>query len=344
MAAVVVYCWPGAVVKSPLQWHIMAEGGQDVLDLSSLGKSLPPTGMGQGAQPGAGVAGLEITILSWNINGPGEADLRNYLVPRVVSHANPDVLLLQEVPSDKIINHHIIPQCNQARGRSYQCVNGGKRTEARVLYDSRVFELCMPGGTSSAKMNLSALVAEIFPPQWHRETRGGQRVSEEELFRDRVAAVRLRHKATGKVIVFMSFHNIRRGGGKDAVTRMATGFCQIVSRTAKQEHENTLVVAGADLNCSKFSSHETVHILPYFQTPRRSSYPKVDYCLSAWPGGITVRGRVSPLDVFPADESDSTHQFSQVFRDLQRAHSASSVADYSHSLNHDPLVYTLSIR
>ena len=319
----------------------MAEGrGHDVLDLSSLGKSLPPVGA---AQKGAGVTGLEITVLSWNINGPGEADLRNYLVPHVVSHVNPDVVLLQEVPSDKIINRHITPQCSKDRGRSYQGVNAGKRTEARVLYDSRIFELCMPGGTSSAKVDLSGLVAEVFPPQWHRETRGGQRVSEDELFRDRVAAVRLRHKATGKVIVFMSFHNIRRGGGKDAVSKMATGFCQIVSKTAEPKHENTLVVAGADLNCGKFSPG-TVHIPPYIQTPRRSSLAKVDYCLSACPGSISVESHVSALDVFPADDSDSTHQFSQVFRDLQRAHSASNVADYSHCLNHDPLVYTLSIR
>ena len=40
---------------------------------------------------------LKIRVLLWNINGPGEADPRNLLVPGVVEIVNPDAILLQEI-------------------------------------------------------------------------------------------------------------------------------------------------------------------------------------------------------------------------------------------------------
>ena len=60
-------------------------------------------------------AEIKLQVLSWNINGGGQkgnSERRNLYVLEVVRIVNPDVLLLQEVPSEKIMKmpaYGIIP-------------------------------------------------------------------------------------------------------------------------------------------------------------------------------------------------------------------------------------------
>ena len=305
----------------------MAEGRAvgDVYSTKALKAALPQKEEDEEKQ--LKVISLEIKVVSWNINGPGKAEPRNLLVPAVVQKENPDVLLLQEVPSDKIIS-----LCNN-NSRTYCSVTAGKSSEARILYDPILFEVLEP------KRAVDLHVAEVFAIEGRaREMRGGQKLGEEELFRDRVAVVRLRHRPTGKGIVFLSFHNIRTSGD---VKGTATGFCEIVRRIA--EHEKLPVVAGADLNCKGFRRGKTR--VPEYEllTNRRRS--KVDFFLhsSPFPGVVSFEGSVSALHVFPED-GEMTHPYQTVMRDLRRRHPEHLVAHYSSSLDHDPLYDRLRVK
>ena len=266
---------------------------------------------------------MDITVLSWNINGPGRAGPRNHLVPLVVDDINPDVLLLQETTTNKLIT--LIEE--QCQNRSYLSEVAGDKKQARILYDSDIFEPWIPSGSQPAKNSLLDCVAD-FPQRYRIKTRrGGVYLSGlREFYDDRVAAVRLRHVDTGEVIVFMSFHNKRTGAN---VREIATDFCAIVSKNANKEHENTLVVAGADLNCSTFK-RKPAHVPDYGRTPRslRRATPKVDYFVSAWPRCITVKGGVRANDVTAVDDPDSPY----------------TVDEYESSLDHDPLVWRLKVR
>ena len=263
-----------------------------------------------------------ITVLSWNIRGKSgsKAEPRNLLVPRVVDCIDPDVLLLQEIPSDKIIKKI---SC-QTQGRTYVSLNAGNRFEARVMYDSRLLEP-MP------EVNLDGMVDGIFPPEQGRQMRGVQRT-----FRSRVAAVRLRHIDTGREIVFLSFHNIYKG--RDRRGMLAGNFCQIVA--AGMEPEDTLVVGGADLNCNDFYRPDQAHIPGYNPTERRRGR-MIDYFV-ARNHANTQNGHVSVRDIF-----NHHGQFSQVWRDLKE-HMKNNFLhikknDFKQSLDHDPLVYELSV-
>ena len=298
----------------------MAEGRAvgDVYSTKALKDALPQKEEDEEKQ--LKVIRLEIKVLSWNINGPGKAEPRNLLVPAVVLKENPDVLLLQEVRTDKIIS-----LCNS---RTYCSVTAGRSSEARILYYPKLFEELEP------KRAVDLHVAKVFAKEG-REMRGI-----EELFRDRVAVVRLRHRPTGKGIVFLSFHNIRTSGD---VKGTATGFCEIVQRIA--EHEKLPVVAGADLNCKGFESGKT-RVPEYELTSRRRS--KVDFFLHSstpFPGVVSFKGSVSALHVFPED-GDETHPYYAVMRNLRRRHPEYMylVADYRSSLDHDPLCDRLRVK
>ena len=272
----------------------------------------------------------QFTVLSWNIKGESGslAEPRNILVPRVVNHVNPDVLLLQEIPSDKIIKKI----SSQAKRRKYEQVNAGIRSEARVVYDSDVFEpTCMSGVkhtcTCVPEVNLDNRVASVFHPEQGRQMRGVQYT-----LRNRVAAVRLRHKDTGRVIVFMSFHNIYKIMGDIHSDVTAKTFCQIVS--ADTWPDGTLVVGGADLNCVRFDHGNA--LVPDYEQHRRER--KIDYYV-AKQNDITLNGYVLALNIL--DEE----RFSLVWDDVDRhmENNTHFTRDhYDESLDHDPLVYELT--
>ena len=168
-------------------------------------------------------------------------------------------------------------------------------------------------------MKLDRHVAKAFPDQEKVE-----RKKLEKLFKDRVAIVRLRHKVTKKVIMFLSFHNIRYG------KKLATGFCKIVRMIA--EHKKLPVVVGADLNCkakdfSSAASRVHVHVPKYDLTKRRSSGSKgkIDFFLHSSPSTgvvpVKIEGSVSALDVFPRDDRTDNRFHLQKMRKCNRKHS-----------------------
>ena len=99
----------------------------------------------------------DIKVASWNIEGPGRAGPRNDLVPLVVDDIKPDVLLLQEATTDKLIK--LIKE--QCQDRSYLSEVAGDEKQARILYGSDIFEHWIPSGSQSAKNSLLDCVAEF---------------------------------------------------------------------------------------------------------------------------------------------------------------------------------------
>ena len=293
---------------------------------------------------------LDFTTLSWNIGGNSKCKAfpRNLLVHHVVREINPDVILLQE-STDMIINDHIIPWCKN-NNRTYHCVHADSKREARVLYDLRVFEPC-PRETLG-KVDLVSLVAKVVPPMPELESEQGlepeteaeteanldnqyqdlTRIqTEQTMFAERVAAIRLKHKATGEVIVFLSFHNKYKS---NKVQEMAEKFCSIV-RMAALEQEKTLVVAGADLNCKNFSCGG-VYIPNYIPTERRQER-MIDYFVSACP--VNVREDDLHLSAYDIFKNDTLCEYIQGLQDVVPY----SFEDYIKSLDHDPLVLRVEL-
>ena len=278
---------------------------------------------------------LELTVLSWNIHGlssKGMAGCRNRLVPRVIATINPDVIMLQENYT-KIILDDIIGHCNIKNDRRYSWIAADTEEEAKVLYDSNLFEPCTRKGMPTERaerVDISAFAQEIFPNEGARKLRTGQVDSRVDLFSYRAVAVRLRHKTTKNVLILISFHNLNTKGSEE----MASAFCKIVHRMS--ENEKTLVIGGADLNCTRHNFYEDIASVPdYDTTDRRKRKDKIDYFVWDKPGNITVEGDPRPiaLDIFPP-ANDQEHPFQQVFRDLR-----GKVEIYERSLDHDPLVY-----
>lgn len=312
----------------------------DAFDFRSMDESLRTTSSDRKEK--RKVVKLKATVLSWNLargNGPeATAEATNLLVPRIVSHFNPDVLLLQQLPSDQKIIDKITSYIYASHKREYQQVRvlvpATEKKHARILYDTDVFEV-----QPAEPPNLHKYVAEVFPAQ-QRETRHEQTMPEERVYEGRMAAVHLRHKETGKVIVFLSFNN--HYPEKIIVEKYATGFCKIVSRMAKDK--SMLVLAGADLKCEDFEPGNT-HVPGYHRRNHK------DFFLYACPRAITVADKitvtgddpvdaVTAVDIFPDDDSDDDHDFKGVVQDLERS---GHTYAYKDSLKHDPLVYKLRV-
>ena len=370
----------------------MAEGGQDVFNLSSMRESLVSTeekltsvrekltstilkhpSIGKGEQI------ARFTVLSWNIFGQthqGYAGCRSHLVPRVLKESGADVLLLQETKQKSI---ELKP--------SYKDLCVGKE-DVRVLYDSDIFEKhedCEVSLLNWEKMQQGKKMkkegkkmqeegeemqeeGEETQEEWEEMQEEGEEMQEGEEIQEeweemqekgkkmrqegkrmqkkgkklqedakkiakRMVAFRLKHRSTGKKIVFMSFHNIRMAGDVLKAKRTKE-FCQVVSETAVNEH--ALVVAGTDLNCEVhslklFDAPECfcgmVRVPEYTMTQRRQKQGKkrIDYFVSAWPDNITVEDHVSVLDPPKFSTHDVTKCPCEVCHD------------------HDPLLYKLSV-
>ena len=267
------------------------------------------------------------TILSWNIDGKHElgtrAEPRNLLVPRVVDNVDPDVLLLQETRTKKLIKK-IMQQRRQSRiYKIYEPGNPTDKKEARVVYDSKIFE------PTNEQVQLDTLVTNVYPsdekpPVSLKEVR--------KIFKKRVAVVRLRHIATGRVFIFMSFHNKYKI--KENKRRfLARMLCCCVS--ANMTPNDTLVVAGADFNIIDFEHAD----VPLYTPTQRRQNNMIDYFV-ARNHDITAQGHVSALDIFQGGDA----QFNPVWEDLNeymQAHRRFTQGQFRDSLDHDPLMYTL---
>ena len=118
---------------------------------------------------------LRIKVLLWNIHGPGRANLRNQLVPRVARAINPDVLLLQETKTDILVNTIRA----EVLGRNYSEEPARERKESRILYDSELYEAIPHTKHSDLSLEevLDKSIKEAFPNDDHdlregREMRG----------------------------------------------------------------------------------------------------------------------------------------------------------------------------
>ena len=153
-------------------------------------------------------------MLLWNIHGPGRANLRNQLVPRVARAINPDVLLLQETKTDILVNTIRA----EVLGRNYSEVHARERKESRVLYDSNIYEaiprndVIFPG-EDGERLSLAQVIdrsiGRAFPNE-QRPLRGRVARGMTEVVKDRVSIVGLRRRGlpNSDIVVFVSFHNV----------------------------------------------------------------------------------------------------------------------------------------
>ena len=109
-------------------------------------------------------------VLLWNIHGetriPG-TEVRNLLVPRVVQVVNPDILLLQETKTDKLVDEII-----EYTDRGYQQVQAENRFESRILYadkytniskDEKLFPLQSEQKTHTLNEVLQQSISNVVP-------------------------------------------------------------------------------------------------------------------------------------------------------------------------------------
>ena len=272
---------------------------------------------------------LPTTVLSWNINGLPPADARRRMIEKAISCIDPDVMLLQETK-----NSIIGPKKDANRLSSlkkYICVEVGKKEEAQVFYKKEgIFEK-VPYKVNS---KLDKILEEMFPEKENLKLKSGS-VPVQKVIRDRTCVVRLRHKITKREIIFISYHNIQKGGGKGGVEKKASEFCQIIAKL----HESTkcCVIAGVDFNCSDFVSTD-VAVPDYKATLRRQAPKKknkVDYfILSDNPPADYV---VEAFDLFPQDEKAPFYEM------LQSLLLHNTEEQYKKANDHDPLQLTMKI-
>ena len=269
----------------------------------------------------AGVGGLSlpITVLSWNINGPGKAEARRKMIDSVVEHIDPDVMLLQETKQS------ITQPFNKkwiASGK-YNCEQSEDKEEAQVFYKKSTYEK-----VSTSKVNLDNILEEMFPAnQTANELRSGS-VPARKVIKERICVVHLRHKLTKREIVFISYHNIRKGGGLGAVKEKANEVCQIIAKI--HASSKCCVIAGVDFNCSNFDC-ANVTVPEYDATPRRKEKSKVDFFLLSEPAASC---RVEAFDLFPSEEAP-------FFKKLESLLVVNTQEEYDKSLDHDPLKLSL---
>lgn len=316
------------------------------VDLSSVRAALPSESSEVKSKPSKAEQPkpLEIKVLSWNIHGPGKAEPRNLLVPRVIQKINPDVLLLQETATNKLV------QSIKDEGRRvYHEVCAGKKTESRVVFDSDIYEnipydrgLFHDGDhkeSISLKKAFELSIERAIPEQ--RELRAGTVEGMKTLYKERVSVVGLKRRdqelTPERVTVFMSFHNVNTSQTREVRDTAASKFCEIVA--AMRDLTGTAVVAGADLNCSNINNR--VALIPEYEvTERRKWKGKIDYFILASPPAKKVQSPVTALDFVEADEANPLHA---VVRDLLRQHPNHEMVDYKKSLDHDPLVCDLKV-
>lgn len=261
---------------------------------------------------------LSFTVLSWNINGLKNANARRLMIDSVVSSIDPDVMLLQET-KNSIIGPNKIRSLD-----TYNSVHAGDKEEAQVFFKKNgIFEIV---SQSPVNKKLDNILAEMFPKDETPQLRGGSVPA--KVLRDRICVVHLRHKRTNRDMIFISYHNIRKGGGEGAVKKKASEFCQIVAKL--HESSKFCVIAGVDINCCNFVSTD-VTVPSYEPTPRRKTTSKVDYFILKNPPGLPVDCVVKAFDLFPENKE------APFYNKLQSLLLLHSKEEYDKATDHDPL-------
>ena len=283
-------------------------------------------------------------VLLWNINGPGKAEPRNQLVPRVVKAINPDVLLLQETTTDKLVN--------SITNRVYRQVPAGDKKESRVLYDSHLYEdisqekIFSIHGTRRNKTSVKdALDRSVEVIGAARKTRGGPAPGVREAVRKRLSCVGLKRRGQDSlpenVTIFMSLHNYNTSEKAENRDNVAIHLCEIVGKM--RELTGAHVVAGADFNCNVREKidpetlEKGIYIPDYAMTKRRTERgkKKIDFIVT------TREVRVQAHDFTGPGGIATTLDGKEVIDDKRKPHTFTA-GDYDESVDHDPLVCTLT--
>ena len=272
---------------------------------------------------------LPVTVLSWNINGyseRGNADARRRMIDSVISHIDPDVMLLQETKNSLTDPKKVSSLVN------YNSVHAGNKEEAQVFYKKNdKFEIVSPSTAVNSK--LDNILKEMFLKDKSYQLRSGLSPQEDET-RKRTCVVHLRHKLTKREIIFISYHNFRKGGGLGAVKKRAKEFCQIIAKL----HESTkcCVIAGVDFNCNDFDSRG-VTVPEYEATLRRQikEKAKIDFFILKNP---PVDCDVEAFDLFPENKE------APFYKILQSLLQHNTEEEYKKANDHDPLQLTMKIR
>ena len=266
-------------------------------------------------------------VMSWNIHGSsrkGMAEARNVIVPRVIKKINPDIALLQETKTNKLVNR--VVEAAKPLQRCYETVCAGNRGETRILYDADLYT------PTPLDTQLRDVVSRVVTEN-----------QTSEIYKDRTSIVGLEHEAVrGKspnggaapipnILIFTSFHNTKRR--KDTTS----AFCKLVVELGGALER--LVMAGADLNCSKdkIETHRAV-IPAYVPSKRRRHKPIIDYIVLSGSGRRMEVSVVDWVDAYDDEESE----FHEIVRDTVRE-SKYSLSDYSCALDHDPLVCKFTV-
>ena len=308
--------------------------------MSSRRKTLPPAN-GRPSIPQEGKRPqLKIKVMSWNINGSGErgfAEKRKWLVPAVIGEMDSEVLLLQETTTNVLVKNII-----SKAGRTYNEVRAGDKKEARVLYDSNLYEAIspydrvFPRKRGRGNISLAEALEQSIPEEEQRELWAGAAGWMRGLFRRRIAIVGLKRKdhelVSNRVTIFMSFHNLYNSRRSKMRKRAANRFCQIVQ--SMRELTGTVVIAGADLNQPMRS--DSPRIPQYKPTLRRRSRV-IDYFILDSPPGGMEHSEVTALDII-GNLSNLLHIPMSLLKGPRHA-----IPDYRRAINHDPLIISVTL-
>ena len=271
------------------------------------------------SRPDVGKDRLPVTVLSWNINGPGKADPRRRMIDSVISCVDPDIMLLQETKNNII---------TRFRSRNkYNSEQAGYKEEAQVLYKKNMFEKVSPSTLNSEVNNI---LDEMFPAgETPNQLRSGS-VPAKKVIRDRICVVHLRHIRTKNEIILISYHNIRKGGGPGAVRDKASEVCQLIAKL--QDAMKCCLIAGVDFNCSKFHSG-SAKVLLYKATLRRQTKANVDFFILQ--EEEEVNWKLEAFNLFPQDKEQPFNKYS---KDLSLFYNEK---EYDQAIDHDPLMLSL---
>ena len=132
------------------------------------------------SRPDVAKDSLPVTVLSWNINGPGKAEARRRMVDSVISCIDPDIMLLQDT-KDSIITRF------RSRDK-YNSEQAGYKEEAQVLYKKNMFEKVSPSTVNSV---VNKILEDMFPAdETPNQLRSGS-VPAKKVIRDRLSVVHL---------------------------------------------------------------------------------------------------------------------------------------------------------
>ena len=344
------------------------------MDLSNPVSALPPIGPQATPTTTGTLPPLEIKVMSWNIHGGGMAEYRNELVPAVVRVMNPDVLLLQETKTDKLVN--------LIKGQE---VRAKDKSESRVLYNSNLFEAVSRDekifpGRDGMEISLSEALEMSLPEERGepQETRSGRVEGMRDVFRRRIALVGLKRREHAlvhdNVIVFISYHNLNNSRGRENKQEGAEGFCQIVQ--SMRQLTETVVIGGADLNLPVAHPaiggadlnlpvvHPNAVIIQYNPTLRHAGRV-IDYIARDAPPDRLEHSSVTALDFVGAAGDSTNLVLHQLMKDLlrprvpeepevQEASVAAAggtavpdriitIGDYDRAVDHDPLICTFCV-